>query len=164
MNILILYHSGSGRTEGLAREIAVNCGIGFRLLHVLLRNTEQSPLMIFCRLVESWLDLLSITAPCLRSLKKVLDESIPIRKKLENKVGAAFTTCNFHTGGKETTLMSILQALLISGMIVVGDPMSASGHYGVAFSGDIDDTIVSHARELGKRVAELAKVTAPFEK
>jgi NAD(P)H dehydrogenase (quinone) len=53
--------------------------------------------------------------------------------------------------------MSIFQCLLIYGMIVVGDPMDATGHYGVACVGAPDEKAVANARKLGKRVAELCK-------
>jgi NAD(P)H dehydrogenase (quinone) len=53
--------------------------------------------------------------------------------------------------------MSILQALLIYGMIIVGDPLDATGHYGVACSGKPDEKALSNARKLGRRVAELVK-------
>jgi len=41
--------------------------------------------------------------------------------------------------GKETTMISIIQCLLIYGMIVAGDPLDATGHYGVACVGPPDD-------------------------
>jgi NAD(P)H dehydrogenase (quinone) len=44
---------------------------------------------------------------------------------------------------------------LIYGMVVVGDPLSATGHYGVACAGAPDEKISENARRLGKRVAEL---------
>jgi NAD(P)H dehydrogenase (quinone) len=91
------------------------------------------------------------------ALKKVFDETISIRKKMEGKIGAAFATSGDATGGKETTIMSILQAMLINGMIIVGDPMSATGHYGVACAGAPDETAKENAIKLGARVAELAK-------
>jgi NAD(P)H dehydrogenase (quinone) len=53
-------------------------------------------------------------------------------------------------------MLSILQAMLISGMIVVGDPLDASGHYGAACSGAPDSATAATARKLGKRVAQLA--------
>lgn len=82
---------------------------------------------------------------------------ILLRKKTEDKVGAAFATAGHHTGGKETTILSILQCMLIYGMIIVGDPMSASGHYGVACLGSPDEAAASDAFKLGARVAELCK-------
>ncbi|HIJ59683.1 MAG TPA: flavodoxin family protein, partial [Nitrospirae bacterium] len=90
-------------------------------------------------------------------LKRIFDEFVGLRKQMENKVGAAFTTGGHHTGGKETTIMSIITCMLIYGMIIVGDPMSASGHYGVACIGSPDETAASDAFKLGVRVAELCK-------
>ena len=54
-------------------------------------------------------------------------------------------------------MMSIIQALLIYGMVIVGDPMSATGHYGVSCVGAPDKKVAEHAAKLGRRVAELAK-------
>ena len=90
-------------------------------------------------------------------LKRIFDEYVGIRKKVENKVGAAFATSGDLSGGKETTMISIIQCMLIYGMIVVGDPMEATGHYGVACVGAPDDKASENARKLGKRVAELCK-------
>ena len=76
---------------------------------------------------------------------------------MEDKVGSAFAIGGHHTGGKETTMMSILQCMLIYAMIIVGDPMSASGHYGVACLGNPDETALRDAFKQGARVAELCK-------
>lgn len=88
-------------------------------------------------------------------LKLVLDEFVGVRRKMENKVGAVFATAGDASGGKETTMMSIIQALLIYGMIIVGDPMSATGHYGTACVGKPDVTTRENGQRLGRRVAEL---------
>jgi len=88
-------------------------------------------------------------------LKMVLDGFVGVRKKMENKVGAAFATAGDASGGKETTMMSIIQALMIYGMIIVGDPMSATGHYGTACVGAPDAGVRENAQRLGRRVAEL---------
>ena len=53
--------------------------------------------------------------------------------------------------------MSIIQAMLINGMIVVGDPLDASGHYGVACTGAPDEKTAQDAAKLGQRVALLVK-------
>ncbi|MCK4695500.1 MAG: flavodoxin family protein, partial [Candidatus Cloacimonetes bacterium] len=66
-------------------------------------------------------------------------------------------TSAHHTGGKETTIISIIEAFLIYGMIVVGDPLDASGHYGVACTGAPDKRTAQDAAKLGKRVALLVK-------
>ena len=63
----------------------------------------------------------------------------------------------FSKGGKETTMLSIIQALLIYGMVIVGDPMEATGHYGTACAGEPDQRSLENARKLGHRVATVAQ-------
>jgi NAD(P)H dehydrogenase (quinone) len=76
---------------------------------------------------------------------------------MADKVGAAFATSADPSGGKETTIMSILQAMLIYGMIVVGDPLDATGHYGAACVEKPDQKTTEIAAKLGKRVALLVE-------
>jgi len=90
-------------------------------------------------------------------LKEVFDKFVGIRKKMENKIGAAFATSADPSGGKETTIISIIQAMLIYGMVLVGDPLSATGHYGASCVGAPDQGTSSNAQKLGKRVASLVK-------
>ena len=53
--------------------------------------------------------------------------------------------------------MSIIQAMLIYGMIIVGDPLDATGHYGVSCKGAPDQETKINAIKLGRRVANLVK-------
>jgi NAD(P)H dehydrogenase (quinone) len=41
-------------------------------------------------------------------------------------------------------------------MVIVGDPMSATGHYGVSCVGAPDEKTMENGAKLGKRVAEIA--------
>jgi NAD(P)H dehydrogenase (quinone) len=66
-------------------------------------------------------------------IKALIDKSVEIHGKLEGKVGAAFTTSGGTATGAETTLLSIVQALLIHGMIIKGNPEDK--HYGLAIVG-----------------------------
>ena len=90
-------------------------------------------------------------------MKDLISRSVKIRGKLENKIGACFTSSGHYAGGNETTLISLIQAMLIHGMIVVGDPIKVCGHYGVVSIGKPDDKVIEACKELGKRVAELSK-------
>jgi len=87
--------------------------------------------------------------------KTFIDESVKIHGKLKGKVGAAFTSSGGTASGAETTLLSILQAMLIHGMIIQGRPDDK--HYGAASVGNPDQESMESCRELGRRVAELAK-------
>jgi NAD(P)H dehydrogenase (quinone) len=53
-------------------------------------------------------------------------------------------------------MMGILQAFLIYGMVITGDPIAATGHYGVACVGAPDEKTLEDGKLLGRRVADLA--------
>lgn len=157
MHILVLYYSKGGNTRRLAEAVAEGAG-QVDGAKVLLRHTEEVSRDDFVQSVAviagSPVYFGTMAAP----LKKVLDDYVGVRRRMENKIGAAFATSGDPTGGKETTLMSILQALLIYGMVIVGDPLAATGHYGVACVGAPDTGAAENARKLGRRVAELARL------
>jgi NAD(P)H dehydrogenase (quinone) len=156
MNVLIMYYSKGGNTRKLAEAIAEGVG-QVDGVEAVLRHTRDVSKDDFVAA-----DGLIVGSPVYfgtmaAQLKQVLDEFVGVRKKMENKVGAAFSTSGDASGGKETTMMSIIQALLIYGMIIVGDPMSATGHYGTACVGVPDAAVQENGRKLGRRVAELVK-------
>jgi NAD(P)H dehydrogenase (quinone) len=156
MQVLILYYSKGGNTKKMAESI----GEGVRSVagvQPLLKSTQEVTKDDFVNSTG-----LIAGSPCYFGvmawdLKRVFDDFVGVRKKMENKVGAAFATSGDPSGGKETTMMSIFQCLLIYGMIVVGDPMDATGHYGVACVGAPDEKAKENGRKLGRRVAELCK-------
>ncbi len=51
-------------------------------------------------------------------IKKLIDETIEYHGQLEGKVGGAFSSSSNIGGGNETTILSLLQAFLIHGMII----------------------------------------------
>lgn len=155
MQVLILYYTKGGSTRKLAEAVAL--GVEAAGVKAVLRSTQDVT-------KEDFLDSAGVIAGSpvyfgvmAADLKRVFDEFISTRRQMENKVGAAFATGGHHTGGKETTILSILQCMFIYGMIIVGDPMSASGHYGVACVGTPTEESKSDAHKLGSRVAELCK-------
>jgi len=155
MNVLVLYYSKGGNTRKLAEAIAEGVG-QVDGVEAVLRHTRDVTKDDFVAA-----DGLIVGSPVYfgtmaAQLKLVLDEFVGVRKKMENKVGAAFATAGDASGGKETTMMSIIQALMIYGMIIVGDPMSATGHYGTACLGAPDADVRENGQRLGSRVAALA--------
>lgn len=156
MQVLILYYSKGGNTRKLAEAIAKGVE-RVESVKALLRTTDEVTKddLVSSQGIIAGSPVYFGTMSA--ELKKVFDETIAIRKKMEGKIGAAFATSGDLTGGKETTIMSIMQAMLINGMIIVGDPMSAGGHYGVACAGEPGERTIENAIKLGMRVAELAK-------
>lgn len=98
-------------------------------------------------------------------LKILMDRSRPLRRefKLKNKVCGALAVGASRNGGQETTIQAIHHYLLIQDAILVGDgdPLA---HYGGAGVGgpvgdtESDDPGLETSRNLGRRVAELARL------
>lgn len=155
MKVLVLYHSRGGNTKALAEAIAQ--GVREEGVEAVLRNAQEVTEGDFleCQGIIAGSPVYFGTMAA--ELKAVFDRFVHLRRKMENKVGAAFATSADPSGGKETTIMSIIQALLIYGMVVVGDPMDATGHYGIACTGKPDEKTLQNAQKLGKRVAQLVK-------
>jgi NAD(P)H dehydrogenase (quinone) len=160
MQILILYFSKSGNTKKLAEAIAEGV-VSVEGVVAVMKNTEEVT-------KEDFINSQGIIAGSpvyfglmAAELKKIFDKFVGVRRKMEDKIGAAFATSGDPSGGKETTMMSIFQALLIYGMIIVGDPFSATGHYGVACVGAPDNKTKQNGMKLGHRVAKLAKKVKP---
>lgn len=88
-------------------------------------------------------------------VKQLLDESVKFHGKLEGKVGAAFSSSANLAGGNETTILDILNALLIHGMIIQGD--ARGDHYGPVAVGSPDERTQKQCERLAVRVAGLLK-------
>lgn len=156
MQVLVMYFSRGGNTEKLAQEIVKGVQEVEEVTCVLKKAKDVKK--------EDFLESDGIIAgspvyfgTMAAELKAVFDNNIGTRKQMGDKIGAAFATSGDRTGGKETTIFSIIQAMLIYGMIIVGDPLDATGHYGIACEGSPDERTTANAIKLGKRVALLVK-------
>jgi len=156
MQVLVLYYSRTGNTKKLAEGVAK----GVREIpevQCVVKSTADVTKQDFLDadgLIAGSPDYFGGMSS---ELKEILDRFVSVRPQMENKVGAAFSTGGDLSGGKETTLISILQALLIYGMIVVGDPLEATGHYGVTCVDAPDAEALENASKLGRRVASLVR-------
>ncbi len=153
--VLIIYDSRSGNTAKMAEEVAA----GARLsgVEVELKKADESK-------PEDLLDADGIIlgspnhfGTMSEKMKAFINDSVKVRKKMENKVGAAFSSSGTIGGGGETTVFSLIQAMMIHSMIIVGDPLDATGHYGAVGIGAPDDNTADICRKLGKRVGDLVK-------
>jgi NAD(P)H dehydrogenase (quinone) len=156
MHVLILYYSKSGNTRKFADLVAegVKSVSG---LDAVMKSTQEVTKDDFVNAAGIIAGSPVYFGLMAADLKRVFDEFVGVRKQMENKVGAAFATSGFWAGGNETTIISIIQCMLIYGMIIVGDPMSATGHYGAASVAAPDEKAADTARKLGARVGELCK-------
>ena len=88
-------------------------------------------------------------------VKVIFDATAEVYGQLEGKVGAAFTTSGGAGCGHELTNMSMLTAMLVSGMVVCGT--TKGPHFGPFAVGKPGDKELAEARALGVRVAELTR-------
>jgi len=58
--------------------------------------------------------------------------------------------------GRETTIMAMLQAFIVHGMVVCGDPISSGEHFGAVATGAPDDQASQECMGLAKKVVMLA--------
>ena len=91
-------------------------------------------------------------------IKQLFDETVSFHGRLDGKVGAAFSSAANIGGGNETTIMGIIEAMLIAGMVVAGDPQG--DHYGPVSIGKPDKRAREQCQRRGQRVAELAQKLA----
>ncbi len=90
-----------------------------------------------------------------REVKALMDKSIQCYGKLVGKAGGAFTSSGMIGGGNETTILSILQGLLIHGMIVQG--VQKGNHYGPVSVGAPNEEVRDECVEYGKMIGALVK-------
>lgn len=154
---IVVYHSRSGNTKEMAEIIA--------------KAMNDSGLTTECKSTEAvraddlpGYDAIVLGSPCYygqmaASLKQLIDELVGRHGQLNGKVGAAFGSSANVGGGSETTILGIIEAMLIAGMVVQGDPQGA--HYGPLSIGRPDQKTKQQCERRGQRVAELTKRLFP---
>lgn len=156
--ILVAFHSMTGNTEKMARAVAEGAKSAGADVKVKKASAVTSADLKAA-------DGIIIGSPTYygqmaAEIKQIFDRSSDVRGQLENKIGAAFTSSGSHDGGNQTALLSILHAMLIHSMIVVGDPMASGGHYGAIAVGEPDKAALEVCRQIGMRVTSLAEKLA----
>ncbi|MDH5385695.1 MAG: flavodoxin domain-containing protein [Candidatus Aminicenantes bacterium] len=151
--VLICYYSQTGNTEKMAQIIAE--AMKREDLAVDLRRVEDtkvnSLLDYDCIVLGSPTYYGSMAWP----IKRLLDESIKYHGRLRGKVGGAFSSAANVGGGNETTILGMLNALLIHGMIIQGD--HRGDHYGPVAIGFPDDRATKCCDEYAQNLAGLVK-------
>ncbi len=87
-------------------------------------------------------------------VKKFFDETANLHYKLDGVVGGAFSSSCHVGGGNETTILDILHAMLIHGMVIQGEPMY--DHYGATGLNGLGGDTLMKCKRYGQRIAQLA--------
>ena len=150
---IVIYYSRSGNTKEMAETIAT--------------AMNEANLPTECKSVSDVeaRDMLNYDAIVVGSptyyghmagpIKQLFDDSVAFHGKLDGKVAAAFTSSANIAGGNETTIMGIIEVMLIAGCIVQGDPQG--DHYGPVSISKPDERVKRQCMRRGRRIAELTK-------
>lgn len=149
---IVIYYSRSGNTRQMAQLIA--------------ESMNQAGLRTDCKSVsevraEELLDCDAIVigsptyyGQMAAPLKQLIDDMVKWHGRFDGKVGAAFSSSANVAGGNETTILGIIEAMLINGMIIQGDHQG--DHYGPVSINEPDARVIEQCRRRGRRIAKLA--------
>jgi len=151
--ILVCYYSRSGNTRQMAEALGAAAGgvQGVEVQVLPVGKVGAKDLRDYDAIV---MGSPSYYGSMAAELKTLIDESVSVHGQLAGKVGAAFASSANIAGGNETTVMDILRALLIHGMVVQG--IATGDHYGPVAIGAPDERSLSQCEAFGRAVAELA--------
>ncbi len=153
---IVIYYSRSGNTKEMAQIIA--------------KSMTEANMPTECKSVDKVKaeDLLAFDAIVVGSptyyghmagpIKQLFDDAVANHGKLDGKIGAAFSSAANIGGGNETTIIGIIEAMLISGMVIQGDPQG--DHYGPVSIGKPDQRVKRQCVRRGQRIAELTRKLA----
>jgi len=149
--VIVIYYSRTGNTQAMAELIAE--GVRKRDVEVTVKSVNDIDLG---ELLEY--DGIVVGSPVYygsmaAELKKMFDDSVRFHGKLDGLVGGAFATSANIGGGNETTIMSIVEALLIHGMIVPG--VVKGDHYGPVSIDAPDQRVKDQCIAYGEKISNL---------
>ncbi len=153
---IVIYYSRSGNTKKMAELIAG--AMNEAELPTKFKSVDQvkaEDLLAY--------DAIVIGSPTYyghmaAEIKKLIDETVTNHGRLDGKVGAAFSSSANVGGGNETTIIGVIEAMLIAGMVVQGDPKG--DHYGPVSIGKPDERAEKQCQRRGGRIAKLTKKIA----
>ena len=150
--ILIVYHSRTGHTEKMASAVAEGAK-QVKGIQITVKSVDQTKNEDLINADGIIADSPTYYGLMSGKIKALFDRSVKIHGKLAGKVGAAFTSSGGTASGAETTLLSILNAMLVHGMIVQG--RHDDKHFGAAAVEKPNEEEIEMCQRLGRRTAEL---------
>ena len=158
VKILVGYYSRSGNTKAMAEAVAEGArSEGAEVDLKAVGDIDVNTLPGYDAIVFGSPTYYGVMAA---EMKDLIDRSVKHHGGLAGKVGGAFSSSGLVGGGNETTILSILEAFLIHGMVVSG--VAQENHYGPVSVGKPDEDTKAECVSYGTRVARLT--TRLYEK
>ncbi|AFL84998.1 multimeric flavodoxin WrbA [Belliella baltica DSM 15883] len=160
-SILIAYHSETGKTQAMADAVAKGIdaikGVDY-MLKPINEVTESDLLFASAIILGSPVYNANMSPEVQAFINSWPFEGRP----LKDKIGAVFVTGGGFSIGEEEVMFSMIRAMMIHGMIIVGgDELEAAfGASAITGEGDfagkqVQEIFLKKAEGLGKRVGEL---------
>ncbi len=153
MKVVVIYYSRGGTTKKMADIIAAQIkknGVSVDILPV--SEIEAKQLLEYDGIIVGSPTYYGTLAA---QIKELFDKSVAFHGELDGKIGAAFSSAANLAGGNETTILSILEAMLIHGMIIQGD--YKGDHYGPVAVGSVDERCRTNCQRYAERFVKLLK-------
>lgn len=155
-SILVIYYSRTGNTKAMAEFISAGAQeAGAKVEMLSVENVTVNSLLEYDAIIIGSPDYYGGMAA---QIKQLLDESVRLHGQLVGKIGGAFSSSANIGGGNETTILNIIQAELVHGMIVPG--VAVGDHYGPVSINAPDERVERQCRKYGQLVSELTKKLA----
>jgi NAD(P)H dehydrogenase (quinone) len=150
---LVIYYSSTGNTKKMAESVVE--GIKKESQDVVIKDVLDVKVEELLQYEAIIIGSPTYYGTMSWQIKKLLDDSVKFHGKLDGKIGGAFASSANIAGGNETTILDILNALLIHGMIIQGDYQG--DHYGPVGIGAPDNRTLKECVRFGQRIAKLMK-------
>ena len=150
--VLIVYYSHTGNTRKMAELVAdgVRKGGG----EAVVKPVDEASVDELKSADGIILGSPTYYGTMAAEIKRFVDDSVKYHGSLVGKVGGAFSSSGAPGGGNETTVLDMVKALLIHGMIIPGNV--DGDHYGPIAVGAPDKRSAAQCVRMGRIVAELA--------
>ncbi|WP_194777559.1 flavodoxin family protein [Pararhodonellum marinum] len=160
--ILITYHSESGKTQAMAEAVAKGAGEVQGVAYILKPIADVTEVEIR-NASAIILGSPVYNANMTPQVQEFINSWPFAGRPLKDKIGAVFVTGGGFSIGEEAVMFSMIRAMMIHGMVIVGgDELEAAfGASAITEEGDyggkeVQEIFLLKAEGLGKRVAELA--------
>ena len=150
---LVVYDSKTGNTEKMA--VAISQGMERGGLEVKVKRVGSASLGDLTDADAIVFGTPTYYATISSNMKALIDKTVDIYPKLQDKVGAAFTS--YEGVGAELALLSLIQTMFVQKMVVVGHQ---SGKLGAISFEEPDDKCIAECQVFGERIADFAKAIA----
>ena len=151
--VIVVYYSRGGNTRKMAE--LIGAGVKKGGCDVTVKDVKETAAEELKRYDGILIGSPTYYGSMSAQIKQLFDDSVQFHGELDGKTGGAFASSANIAGGNETTILDILNAMLIHGMIIQGD--FRGDHYGPVAIDAPDSRTTKECERFGQRFAALTR-------